>query len=92
MTLTKGMRIKETRENANKLFENYIVKTIGLGKKTLFKPGVKNIDEKTFNDYISTPRKSLYVVLLIAVLFLGYVVTPLTVTNLNISKNGNNII
>lgn len=71
---------------ANKLFENYIVKTIGLGKKTLFKPDVKNIDEKTFNDYISTPRKSLYVVLLIAVLFLGYVVTPLTVTNLNISK------
>lgn len=71
---------------ANKLFENYIVKTIGLGKKTLFKPDVKNIDEKTFNDYISTPRKSLYVVLLIAILFLGYVVTPLTVTNLNISK------
>ena len=24
MTLTKGMRIKETRENANKLFENTV--------------------------------------------------------------------
>ncbi len=71
---------------ANSFFEKYLEKTFGLGKKTKFAPTIKNIDEKSFQEYISTPRKSIYVMLLVIAIFLGYIITPLYITNFNIAK------
>ena len=71
---------------ANSFFEKYLEKTIGPGKKTKFMPTIKNVDEKSFQKYTSTPRKSIYVMLLVIAIFLGYIVTPLYITNFNITK------
>ena len=71
---------------ANSFFEKYLEKTIGLGKRTKFVPTVKNVDEKSFQEYISIPRKSIYVVSLVIMLFLGYVVTPIYINDFNIAK------
>ena len=76
----------------NKLYENEIFKTIGEAKKTVFKPTLKNIDEQAFQTYLKTPKKSIYVVLLLAIIFLGYVLTPLTIQNMNRSEKYNSVI
>lgn len=76
----------------NKLYENEIFKTIGEAKKTVFKPTLKNIDEQAFQTYLKTPKKSIYVVLLLAIIFLGYVLTPLTIQHLNRSEKYNSVI
>lgn len=76
----------------NKFFENYVVKSIGQGKKTAFRPTVKNVDEKAFEEYNSTPRKSIYVVLLLVLLFAGYVLTPYTIVNLSHAEKYNSVI
>ena len=53
---------------------------------------MKNIDEQAFQTYLKTPKKSIYVVLLLAIIFLGYVLTPLTIQNLNRSEKYNSVI
>lgn len=71
---------------ANSFFEKYLIKTFGQNKKTKFSPTIKNIDESSFQKYVSTPRKSIYLMLLVIAIFVGYVVTPLYVNNLNTAK------
>lgn len=75
-----------TYMGVNYLYENYLTRYVGTFKRTAFKPDVKYIDEKAFNEYISTPRKSAFVVLILAVLFLGYVFTPFLISRFNNSK------
>ena len=70
----------------NYLYENYLTRYVGTFKKTNFKPNIKYIDDKAFQEYISTPRKSIFVVLILAILFLGYVFTPFIISGLNGSK------
>lgn len=71
---------------ANSFFEKYLINTFGQNKKTKFSPTIKNIDENSFNKYVSTPRKSIYLMLLVIAIFVGYVVTPLYIDNFNITK------
>ena len=70
----------------NYLYENYLARYIGTFKKTPFKPSVKYIDDKAFKEYVNTPRKSVYIVLILAVLFIGYVCTPFIISGLNNSE------
>lgn len=70
----------------NCLYENYLARYVGTFKKTPFKPDIKYIDEKAFKEYEATPRKSVYIVLLLAVLFIGYITVPFVISGLNNSQ------
>ena len=76
----------------NNFFIKSVFKMFGPCKKTLFRPTIKNIDEKAFEEYNSTPRKSIYVVLLLVLLFAGYVLTPYTIVNLSHAEKYNSVI
>lgn len=73
----------------NALYENFLARYIGTFKKTQFKPQVKYIDDKAFNEYENTKRKSVFVILILAFLFVGYVFTPFIISGLNHSKQYN---
>lgn len=92
LTLIPLLALLLTYIVVNKLFENKLFSILGEGKKTVFRPSYKNINEKAFQKYLSTPRKSIFVLLLMAVLFLGYVLTPFTVASLNSAKRYKNVI
>lgn len=70
----------------NCIYENYLSRYVGTFKRTPFKPEIKYIDEKAFKEYESTPRKSVYIVLILAILFLGYIITPFVISGLNNSQ------
>lgn len=70
----------------NYLYENFLSKYIGTFKRTQFKPEIKYIDEKAFNEYENTPRKSVFIILILAVLFISYIFIPFIITGLNNSK------
>ena len=67
----------------NSVFEKFLAKNVGIFKKTAFKPSLKYIDENAFVEYQTTPRKSVYVMLLLAIIFFGYVFTPFLIADLN---------
>lgn len=67
----------------NALYENFLARYVGTFKRTQFKPQVKYIDEKAFNEYENTPRKSVFIILILAILFIGYIVTPLIISGFN---------
>ena len=73
----------------NALYENFLSRYIGTFKRTQFKPEIKYIDEKAFNEYENTPRKSVFIILILAVLFFGYIFTPFIISGLNNSKQYN---
>lgn len=71
----------------NYLYESYLNKNIGAFRKTKFSPDYNSIKETDFNTYLTTERKSIYLMLLIAVIFFAYVFTPLIITSLvNLEK------
>ena len=45
----------------NSLYENYLARYVGTFQKMKFQPKVQYIEEKAFQEYIKTPRKSVYV-------------------------------
>lgn len=72
---------------ANSFFEKFLTNKFGTYKKTAFKPSVKYIQDETFDEYEKTPRKSIYVALILAVMFCGYILTPFIINDMNIGKN-----
>lgn len=71
----------------NVLYENFLSRFIGTFQKVKFQPAVDNIDEKAFNAYEKTPKKSVYVLILLVLIFCYYIVTPLVTMNMNGSKD-----
>lgn len=67
----------------NALYENYLSRYVGTFQRMKFQPKVKYIEENEFQDYLKTPRKSVYIFALIILLFLSYILTPFIITALN---------
>ena len=72
---------------ANTFFEKFLTDKFGTFKKTAFKPSVKYIEDDAFNEYTKTPRKSIYIALILAIFFCGYILTPLIINDMNVGKN-----
>lgn len=73
----------------NYLYENYLTRYIGTFKRVKFKPTLKNISEKAYEEYQKTPRYSVYVLGLLIIIFLSYVAAPFLITGLNRSGKYN---
>lgn len=67
----------------NSLYENYLARYVGTFQKMKFQPKTKYIEEKAFQEYIKTPRKSVYVLALMILIFFSYILTPLIINSLN---------
>lgn len=67
----------------NSLYENYLTRYVGTFQRMKFQPKVKYIEEDVFQEYLKTPRKSVYVLALLILIFFAYVLTPLMITSLN---------
>lgn len=66
----------------NYLYESYLAKYIGTFQKVKFQPDLNKIDEAQYQEYKTTSRKSSYLMALIAVIFFGYVCTPLVLNSM----------
>ena len=81
----------------NKFYENFLKKNIGDFEKIKFNPNIYNVEPKAFEKYLSTPRKSVYVLALILLIFSFYAFTPSIIKlfnkteQYNISKSISNI-
>lgn len=67
----------------NALYENYLSRYVGTFQRMKFQPKVKYIEENEFQDYLKTPRKSVYILGLIILIFFLYILTPFIITSLN---------
>lgn len=67
----------------NYLYENYLTRYVGTFQRIKFQPMVKYIEENAFQEYLRTPRKSVYILALIILLFFSYILTPFIITSLN---------
>ena len=67
----------------NSLYENYLARYVGTFQKMKFQPKVQYIEEKAFQEYIKTPRKSVYVFAVMILIFFSYILTPLVINSLN---------
>ncbi len=67
----------------NYLYENYLSRYVGTFQRMKFKPEIRHIDEKMFKEYEKTPRKSVYILVLMAVIFFLYLFTPFAINSLN---------
>lgn len=72
---------------ANSFYEKYLANKFGTYRKTAFKPIVKYIEDEDFDEYEKTPRKSIYVALVLAIIFCGYILTPFLISDMNSGKN-----
>ena len=70
----------------NYLYESYLAKYIGTFQKVKFQPDLNKIDEAQYQEYKTTSRKSSYLMALIAVIFFGYVCTPLVLNSMLIAE------
>ena len=70
----------------NSLYENYLARYVGTFQRMKFQPKVKYIEENVFQEYLKTPRKSVYVLALLIFIFFSYILTPLMIDFFN----GNN--
>ena len=71
----------------NYLYEDYLKKNIGEYRKVKFQPDYRKINETEYKTYLNTERKSVYLMLLVAFIFFGYVFTPLIIKSLlNLEK------
>lgn len=70
----------------NFLYENYLTRYVGTFQRTKFKPQLENIDGKVFAEYQKTPRKSVYVLALIIIIFCLYAFIPTLIGTLNMHK------
>lgn len=65
--------------SVNYFYEKYLLQTLGTLQKTEFKPEIKEIEETQFEKYLKTPKYSVYVLLLIIMVFGAYIFTPMIV-------------
>lgn len=73
----------------NSLYENYLARYVGTFQRMKFQPKVKYIEEEAFQKYLKTPRKSVYILVLLILIFFSYVLTPLMINSLNNNKKFN---
>lgn len=66
----------------NYIYESYLAKYIGTFQKVKFQPDLSKIDEAQYEQYKKTSRKSSYLMALIALIFFGYVCTPLILNSM----------
>jgi len=71
----------------NKNYEKFLINNLGNCEKIKFKPNIYNIDPKAYEKYITTPRKSVYILLFILFAFLFYIFTPSFLEVQNNNKN-----
>ena len=70
----------------NYLYENYLTRYVGTFQKTKFKPELTNISEQDYLTYKRTPRKSVYVLGALIVIFCLYAFVPVLIGNFNLNK------
>ena len=71
----------------NGLYENSLKKLLGNYRKVKYNSNLKNFNELTYKKYLKTEKKSVYIMLLIALIFFSYVFTPSIVKSLiNVGK------
>lgn len=63
----------------NSLYENYLTRYVGTFQRMKFKPEVRFIDDEMFKEYENTPRKSVYVLALMVLIFCSYIITPFVI-------------
>lgn len=63
----------------NYFYEKYLLRSLGTIKKTEFKPEIKDIEDSQFKKYLKTPKYSVYVLLLVMMVFVAYIFTPMIV-------------
>ena len=73
----------------NSLYENYLARYVGTFQRMKFQPKVKYIEEEAFQKYLKTQRKSVYILVLLILIFFSYVLTPLMINSLNNNKKFN---
>ncbi len=73
----------------NSLYENYLTRYVGTFQRMKFQPKVKYIEDKVFEEYIKTPRKSIYVLVILFLIFFSYVTMPLIVNSFNSNNKFN---
>ncbi len=86
LSLIPLMLLYLTYVGINLLYENYLTRYVGSFKKVKFSPSIEKLDEKNYQEYKSTPRKSIYVLIAILVIFCLYAFIPLYIEGLNKSK------
>ena len=70
----------------NYIYENYLTRYVGTFQKTKFQPKLTNIDEKAFQNYKKTPQKSVFVLLILVIIFSLYAFIPYIIKSLNINQ------
>lgn len=60
----------------NYIYERFLYKYIGTFKKEKFQPSLQKVDDKTFEQYKNTSRKSAYVLAVMVLIFVFYAFTP----------------
>ncbi len=66
----------------NSSFEKYLVKELGTYTKTNFKPDLKNLNQNAYQKYLKTPVKSVFILILVTIIFLLYALLPLNIASL----------
>ena len=81
-----------TYVGVNSLYENYLSRYVGTYQKIKFQPKVQYIEDKVFQEYIKTPRKSVYVLVLMILIFFSYILIPLIINSLNHNDKFNSVL
>ena len=83
LSLIPLMALYLTYIAVNYLYENYLSRYIGTFQRIKFKPDIRYIDEKDFEEYKKTPRKSVFIVAILLIIFCLYIITPFVITSYN---------
>lgn len=66
----------------NYLYENFLVRYIGTFQRVKFQPNIYNIEPKAYENYRKTPKKSVYVLAIMMMVFLYFAFMPMLIDNL----------
>lgn len=83
LSLIPMMALYLTYVSVNYLYENYLSRYVGSFQKMKFQPQIRFIDEKAYNEYLKTPRKSIYVLAILVLIFFLYIFTPFLINSFN---------
>lgn len=76
----------------NKKYEAFLNESIGEYEIVKFKPNIYNIEPAAFDRYLKTPRKSIYAMILVLIIFIIYAFTPMYIDSLNMKDKFNKAI
>lgn len=68
-----------TYVSVNRFYEKYLEKHIGTFQKVKFQPTIYNIEPATYTTYKNTPKKSVFIIAAIMLVFLYYALMPLVI-------------